>query len=132
MGKHRDPYVGEGADGARRSAQIDREEADCYTLDDPRVGALIESAIAWEQQAADLDQQASVPGVRVRAVRFAPPRPGEYPHDDNTTVPPGTEGTVMHVDDTGTVFVDWDNGSRLGLLPGTDQWEILTNTEATS
>lgn len=42
--------------------------------------------------------------------------------DDNTTVPPGTEGAVKHVDDTGTVFVGWDNGSSLGLVTGKDEW----------
>lgn len=45
------PYVGHGTDGCLRSAQIDREEADCYDLDDPRVGRCLESAIAWEDQA---------------------------------------------------------------------------------
>lgn len=43
--------------------------------------------------------------------------------DDNVTVPPGTEGTVHHLDDTGTVFVKWDNGAGLGMLPGVDRWE---------
>jgi len=39
--------------------------------------------------------------------------------------PPGLEGTVMFVDDTGTLFVNWSNGSNLGLIPGQDQWEVL-------
>jgi hypothetical protein len=28
----------------------------------------------------------------------------------------GTEGTVATVDDLGTVHVDWDDGSRLGMV----------------
>lgn len=41
--------------------------------------------------------------------------------DDNLTVPPGTFGTVDHVDDTGTVFVTWDNGSSIGAIYGVDR-----------
>lgn len=53
---HREPYVGEGPDGAHRSAQIDREEADQLGHTDPRREALLVSAIRWEQQADDLDE----------------------------------------------------------------------------
>jgi hypothetical protein len=53
---HRDPYVGSGADGARRSAEIDRTEADCLDRTDPRYGRLLESAADWDAQAAELDR----------------------------------------------------------------------------
>ena len=39
---------------------------------------------------------------------------------DVRPVEPGTRGTVRIVDDMGTVHVDWDNGRRLGLIPGED------------
>lgn len=46
----RTPYVGEGRDGAERSAQIDREEAD--SLDEgPRRDAVLTSAARWDAQA---------------------------------------------------------------------------------
>jgi hypothetical protein len=47
----RRPYVGDGAEGALRSAQIDREES--YTLErtDQRVAELEASARRWERQA---------------------------------------------------------------------------------
>ena len=61
-------------------------------------------------------------GDRVKAVHFGPSKV----IDDNITVPPGTQGTVHHIDDAGTVFVRWDNGSTIGLLPGTDQWKDLS------
>ena len=32
----------------------------------------------------------------------------------------GDEGTVFHVDDTGTVHVKWDCGSTLGMVCGVD------------
>lgn len=47
----RNPYVGSGADGARRSANIDRDELDTLDLDDPRREAIEESASRWERQA---------------------------------------------------------------------------------
>ena len=36
-------------------------------------------------------------------------------------MPPGLKGTVDFVDDTGTVFVLWENGSHLGAVYGKDQ-----------
>lgn len=33
---------------------------------------------------------------------------------------PGTQGTVIAVDDIGTIHVDWDNGSSLGIAYGED------------
>ena len=33
----------------------------------------------------------------------------------------GDQGTVSMVDDTGTVFVRWDNGSGLGVVYGVDR-----------
>ena len=35
--------------------------------------------------------------------------------------PAGLRGTVTHVDDTGTVFADWENGSTLGAVFGEDR-----------
>ena len=47
----RNPYIGSGEDGARRSAQIDREEADGLAWGDDRRDALEQSADRWEEQA---------------------------------------------------------------------------------
>lgn len=33
---------------------------------------------------------------------------------------PGTQGTVLFIDDMGTIFVEWDNGSSLGVVFGVD------------
>lgn len=54
MTAYRTPYVGEGEDGARRSEQIDREEADGLSWTDPRHDELIKSAERWRDQAYDL------------------------------------------------------------------------------
>ncbi len=44
--------------------------------------------------------------------------------DTYSPTPPGTVGTVKFIDDTGTIFVDWDDGSRLGMVPGADMWTV--------
>lgn len=38
-------------------------------------------------------------------------------------IPPGTRGSVSHVDDAGTIHMHWDNGSGLGLIPGEDSFK---------
>ncbi len=40
--------------------------------------------------------------------------------DPYTKLKPGDQGTVSFVDDTGTVFVNWDSGSTLGAVYGVD------------
>ena len=45
--------------------------------------------------------------------------------DPNTELKPGDRGTIDFVDDTGTIHVNWDNGSQLGLVPGEDQYKLL-------
>lgn len=41
---------------------------------------------------------------------------------DDVTVPPvGTKGTVTGIDDTGSIMIDWDNGSGLNRLYGIDR-----------
>ena len=46
-------------------------------------------------------------GTRVELIRM---------NDPYTKLKPGDQGTVSCVDDTGTVFVNWDNGSSLGVV----------------
>ena len=40
--------------------------------------------------------------------------------DDAQAPPTGTRGTVTGVDDTGSLQVDWDNGSGLNVIWGVD------------
>lgn len=56
------------------------------------------------------------PGQRVRLIHTS---------DPYTRLSPGEEGTIADVDDLGTVHIHWDCGSRLGLIPGVDEWENL-------
>jgi hypothetical protein len=56
-------------------------------------------------------------GKRVRLIRC---------NDPYTKLQPGLEGKVEFVDDLGTLFVKWDNGSTLGLCRDDgDQWQVL-------
>ena len=45
--------------------------------------------------------------------------------DPYTTLKPGDRGTVDFVDDLGTIHITWDNGSKLGLIPGEDHYKLL-------
>ena len=49
-------------------------------------------------------------GTRVELVRM----------DDVQAPPIGTQGTVEGVDDTASIMVRWDNGSRLHVVYGED------------
>jgi hypothetical protein len=55
-------------------------------------------------------------GERVELVRTS---------DPYTRLQPGARGTVTYVDDLGTVHVAWDSGSRLGLMPGEDEFRVV-------
>ncbi|MFO3714795.1 DUF4314 domain-containing protein [Oribacterium sp. P9] len=45
--------------------------------------------------------------------------------DDVQAPPIGIQGTVTGVDDTGSLLVDWDNGSGLNVINGVDRVKKL-------
>ena len=49
--------------------------------------------------------------------------------DDPRPIESGTRGTVAVVDDIGTVHCEFDNGRRLGLIEGEDDFRTLTAQE---
>lgn len=49
--------------------------------------------------------------------------------DDSQAIPPGTQGTVTHVDDVGTIHMKWDNGSSLGLIYGADSFKTVRENQ---
>ena len=55
-------------------------------------------------------------GKRIRLIQM---------NDEPNSVPAGTEGTIFHVDDAGTIHVKWDDGSFLGVIIGLDEYQIL-------
>ena len=52
------------------------------------------------------------PGTRVELIHMDDPY--------NTRLVPGCKGTVVSVDDAGTIHVRWDCGSSLGVVYGED------------
>ncbi len=49
--------------------------------------------------------------------------------DSHTKLLPGEKGTVSIIDSTGTVFVNWDCGSSLGVVYGVDRIRRLSPFE---
>ena len=49
--------------------------------------------------------------------------------DDVQAPPIGTKGTVTGVDDTGSLMVNWDNGSGLSVAYGADLCRVVSDDE---
>ena len=45
----------------------------------------------------------------------------DHMEDPYCKIPEGTQGTVIAVDDIGTIHVNWDCGGSLGIAYGEDQ-----------
>ena len=58
-------------------------------------------------------------GTRVELLRM----------DDAQAPPAGTKGTVLGVDDTGSLLMRWDNGSSLNVVYGEDLVRKLSRPE---
>ena len=56
-------------------------------------------------------------GTRVELVKM----------DDVHAPPIGTKGTVIGVDDIGSIMVSWDNGSSLNVVLGEDVIKVIKN-----
>ena len=50
-------------------------------------------------------------------------------NDPYVTIPPGTIGEVLCVDDLGTAHVIWNNGITLGLAFGADEYRKVEEDE---
>lgn len=57
-------------------------------------------------------------GQRVRLVRTS---------DPHTRLRPGAEGVIRFEThgEYGSVAIDWDDGSKLSMVPGVDSFEVL-------
>ena len=56
-------------------------------------------------------------GMRIELIRMDDPY--------NKKLVPGSKGTVRFVDAAGTLHMEWDCGSSLGLIPGEDDFRII-------
>ena len=69
---------------------------------------------------AEINRENYPPGTRIMLVSMGnDPRPIEN----------NTRGTVRVVDDIGTIHCDFDNGRKLGMIPGEDSFRKLTAEE---
>ena len=58
--------------------------------------------------------------------RFKPGSRVELLKMDDVQAPPiGTRGTVVGVDDIGSIMVNWDNGSGLSIAYGEDECKVV-------
>jgi hypothetical protein len=72
----------------------------------------------WNQ--AERYQSEYPPGTRILLIHMG---------NDPNPVNDGTRGTVMAVDDIGTLHCSFDNGRSLGIVPGEDSFRKLTDEE---
>jgi len=70
--------------------------------------------MGWFEDNTRKDSQAKV-GMRIRMISM----------DDQYAVDEGIEGTIVRIDDLGTLHVKWDDGSSLGVIPEIDKYELL-------
>ncbi len=63
-----------------------------------------------DRKTVDMLRRQYPAGTRVELVRM----------DDVQAPPPGTRGTVLGVDDTGSLLMKWDNGCGLNVIYGED------------
>jgi hypothetical protein len=76
-----------------------------------------DSAVGWIWiEKTDAERRRLIVGKRIRLLHCS---------DLYTSLTPGALGRIAMVDVLGTIHVDWDNGSRLGLCPETDRFEII-------
>ena len=59
-------------------------------------------------------------GFRVKLIKMNDPY--------NPSLVPGSRGTVVSVDDIGTIHVAWDCGSSLGIVYGKDICQVLSTS----
>lgn len=76
------------------------------------------SNVPTAREVADIKFQYP-PGIRIELERMV----------DAYAVPPGTRGTVDHVDDAGQIHMWWDNGRTLAVISGIDSFRKLTPQE---
>lgn len=62
-------------------------------------------------------------GTKVKLIRM---------YDLIGAVPPNTTGTISYVDDIGTIHIEWENGSSLGLNFEIDEFIILNERSSAS
>lgn len=74
--------------------------------------------MGWIESNTSMDPMAKE-GMRIRMLHM----------DDQYGVDEGMEGTIIKIDDLGTLHVRWDDGSQLGVIPKLDKYQLLPSSE---
>jgi microcompartment protein CcmK/EutM len=61
------------------------------------------------------NRNTSLTGKKVKLIKMV---------DSYTDLKEGDMGVIDFVDDAGQIQVTWENGSKLALIPGVDEYEI--------
>lgn len=78
----------------------------------------MDNGINWAQFDAGLHEPSPVPpGSRLKLVSMP---------EDPYPIPEGTVGTVQRFSNGSQVFMIWDNGMTTALLPGIDEWAVVS------
>ena len=73
-----------------------------------------------------------IPDDRLAALRktyYAGARVELLKMDDSQAPPVGTKGTVIGVDDIGSIMVRWDNGCGLSVAYGEDRCRVVSDDD---
>ena len=58
-------------------------------------------------------------GTQIKLIKMNDP-------PETNPIPPGSVGTIDHVDDGCQLQMRWDNGRSLALIPGVDEYVVLS------
>ena len=71
--------------------------------------------MGWVEDNTSKDPIAKV-GMRIRMLNMG---------DEQDPIDDGLEGTIVTIDDLGTLHVKWDDGRKLGVIPNIDEYQLL-------
>jgi predicted CopG family antitoxin len=74
--------------------------------------------VGWAEENTKRDPEAKE-GMRIQMISM----------DDQHAIDRGMQGTIVRIDDLGTLHVKWDDGSTLGVIPEIDEYQLLPNED---
>lgn len=75
--------------------------------------------MGWIEDNTNKDPMAKI-GMRIRMLNM---------DDEQDPIDDGLEGTIVAIDDLGTLHVKWDDGRKLGVIPNIDEYQLLPSED---